>query len=42
MLEYFDYAFFRQALAGVFLISICAAMIGTYIIPGALWQYRAA
>ena len=31
MLEYFDYAFFRQALA-VFLISICAAMIGTYII----------
>ena len=32
MLEYFDYAFFRQALAGVFLISICAAMIGTYII----------
>ncbi len=32
MLEYFDYTFFRQALAGVFLISICAAMIGTYII----------
>lgn len=32
MLEYLDYAFFRQALAGVFLISICAAMIGTYII----------
>ncbi len=32
MLEYFDYSFFRQALAGVALISICAAIIGTYII----------
>ena len=32
MLEYFDYAFFRQAFAGVLLISVCAAMIGTYII----------
>lgn len=32
MLEYFDYPFFRQALAGVTLISLCAAIIGTYII----------
>jgi len=32
MLEYFDYSFFRQAIAGVALISICAAIIGTYII----------
>ncbi len=32
MLEYFEYSFFRQAIAGVALISICAAIIGTYII----------
>lgn len=32
MLEYFDYSFFRQAIAGVALISLCAAIIGTYII----------
>lgn len=32
ILEYFDYAFFRQALVGVLLISVCAAMIGTYVI----------
>lgn len=32
MLEYLDYSFFRYALAGVALIAISAAMIGTYII----------
>lgn len=32
MLDYFEYPFFRQALAGVALISLCAAIIGTYII----------
>lgn len=32
MLEYLDYAFFQQAIAGVALISVCAAIIGTYII----------
>ena len=32
MLEFFDYSFFRYALAGVVLIAISAAMIGTYII----------
>lgn len=32
MLEYFEYSFFRQAIAGMALISICAAIIGTYII----------
>ena len=32
MLEYLDYPFFRLALIGVVLISISAAMIGTYII----------
>lgn len=32
MLEYLDYPFFRYALAGVALIAISAAMIGTYII----------
>lgn len=32
MLEFFDYSFFRYALAGVALIAISAAMIGTYII----------
>ncbi len=32
MLEYLDYSFFRLALYGVVLISICAAVIGTYII----------
>lgn len=32
MLEYLDYTFFRYALAGVILIAVSAAMIGTYII----------
>ncbi len=32
MLEYLQYDFFLNALAGVTLISICAAIIGTYII----------
>lgn len=32
MSEFFEYAFFRNALAGVVLISICSAIIGTYII----------
>jgi len=32
MLEYFDYTFFRYALAGVALISVSAAVIGSYII----------
>lgn len=32
MLEYLEYPFFRHAIAGVVLISICAAFIGTYII----------
>lgn len=32
MLDYLDYIFFRQALYGVALISVCAAVIGTYII----------
>lgn len=32
MLEYFEYPFFRQAFLAVILISISAAMIGTYII----------
>lgn len=32
MFEYLEYAFFRQAIVGVVLISICAAIIGTYII----------
>lgn len=32
MLEYFDYSFFRYAIVGVALISLCAATIGTYII----------
>lgn len=32
MLEFLDYSFFRYALAGVALIAISAAMIGTYII----------
>lgn len=31
-MEYFQYAFFRNALAGVLIISIAAAIIGTYII----------
>lgn len=31
-MEYLQYAFFRNALVGVFIISIAAAMIGTYII----------
>lgn len=32
MLEYFDYDFFRYAVIAVVLLSICAAIIGTYII----------
>lgn len=32
MLRFFDYSFFCNALIGVILISICAAVIGTYII----------
>lgn len=32
MLEFLDYSFFRNALAAVALIAVCAAMIGTYII----------
>lgn len=32
MLEYLDFPFFRYALAGVTLIAVCAAIIGTYII----------
>ena len=32
MLEFLDYCFFRNALAAVALIAVCAAMIGTYII----------
>lgn len=32
MSEYLQYDFFRYALAGVILISVCAAVIGTYII----------
>ena len=32
MLDFLDYSFFRNALAAVALIAICAAMIGTYII----------
>ena len=32
MLDFFEYSFFRYALAGVVLIAISAAMIGTYII----------
>lgn len=32
MLEFFDYPFFRYALAGVSLIAVSAAIIGTYII----------
>lgn len=32
MLEFFRYTFFVNALAGVALISVCAAIIGTYII----------
>lgn len=32
MLRYLDYAFFTNALLGVVFISICAAVIGTYII----------
>ena len=32
MLRYLDYSFFCNALAGVVLISLCAAIIGTYII----------
>lgn len=32
MLDFLDYSFFRNALAAVALIAVCAAMIGTYII----------
>ena len=32
MMEYLDYTFFRYALAGVVLISIAAAVVGSYII----------
>ncbi|MDE5595906.1 MAG: metal ABC transporter permease [Muribaculaceae bacterium] len=32
MLEFLEYSFFRNALAAVALIAVCAAMIGTYII----------
>lgn len=32
MLDFFEYTFFRNALVGVLIISIAAAMIGTYII----------
>lgn len=32
MLRLFDYSFFNYALIGVILISVCAAIIGTYII----------
>lgn len=32
MFEFLQYAFFRNALAGVTLISLCSAIIGTYII----------
>ncbi|MDE6042306.1 MAG: metal ABC transporter permease, partial [Muribaculaceae bacterium] len=31
-MEYLDYTFFRYALAGVVLISIAAAVVGSYII----------
>ena len=32
MSDFFEYDFFRNALAGIILLSICAAIIGTYII----------
>ena len=32
MIEYLNYSFFQNALAGVAIISVAAAMIGTYII----------
>ena len=32
MLQYLEYDFFVRALAGVLLIAVCAAVIGTYII----------
>ncbi len=32
MLKYLDYTFFTNALCGVVLISICSALVGTYII----------
>ena len=32
MFDYLEFPFFRYALIGVALISVCAAMIGTYII----------
>ena len=32
MLQYLEYPFFRQALVAVLLLSVCSAVIGTYII----------
>ncbi|MDE6468426.1 MAG: metal ABC transporter permease, partial [Muribaculaceae bacterium] len=32
MLQYIQYDFFVQALIGVLLLSVCSAVIGTYII----------
>ena len=31
-MEFFEYAFFRNAILGILFNSICAAIIGTYII----------